>query len=426
MDVSEAYANELDQQDPLKEYRQCFYLPADSIYFLGNSLGLMSKEAEQSVLSVVRDWQELGIGGWLHGKNPWFYFSEKMGERISPLLGAKPEEIVATGTTTVNIHALVSSLFLPAGKKQKILADSLNFPSDIYALCGQLKQKGLNPNTHLVLIPAPASGIFDEDLICSYFTDDIALALLPSVFFQSGQLLDMKYLTQKAHQKNIVIGFDCSHSAGAIPHCFSDWEVDFAVFCSYKYLNAGPGSSAFLYINQNHFSKEPLMAGWFGFQKDKQFDFSLKFNHQQSAGGWQISSPSILGSAALAGSLKIFQQAGIHAIREKSLNMTGYFIDLLEYHLESISIPYRLLTPKAANRRGGHIALEFPNTAWRLSQALKANHIMVDFRSPHTLRMAPAALYNTYGEIRETVITLKKIIDLREYEAFPEKISPIT
>ncbi|HKL08421.1 MAG TPA: kynureninase, partial [Bacteroidales bacterium] len=269
------FATDLDKNDRLKNLRHRFYIPENKIYFDGNSLGLLSKDAEQSLNRVLDEWKNQAIGGWLNAQRPWFYFAEQIGEMAAKIVGAKPEELILTGTTTVNIHALISTFYQPKGKKTKILADELNFPSDIYALQGQLKIKGFDPNKHLVLVPSDDGNLLDEQKIVEMMTDEVAVVFLPSVLYRSGQLLDMEYLTNEAHKRDIVIGFDCSHSAGAVPHHFSDWGVDFALFCSYKYLNGGPGCAAFLYINKKHFDKEPQLPGWFGYKKEKQFDLLI-------------------------------------------------------------------------------------------------------------------------------------------------------
>ncbi len=238
------YALQCDRNDQLKQFRHRFYFPPDTIYLDGNSLGLLSSDAEASLLRILNEWKSLGIKGWLDGQLPWFYMAEEMGRLAAPLVGADEGELIFTGTTTVNIHALLSTFYKPVAGKSKILADTLNFPSDIYALKGQIMLHGLNPESELVLVPSSDGYTLDENAIVEMMTGDVALIFLPSVLFCSGQLLNMAYLTQEAHKRGILIGFDCSHSAGAVPHHFSKWDVDFAVFCSYKYLNGGPGSTA--------------------------------------------------------------------------------------------------------------------------------------------------------------------------------------
>jgi kynureninase len=236
----------------------------------------------------------------------------------------------------------------------------------------------------------------------------------------------MQRLTRKAHEKGIVIGFDCSHSVGAIPHQFSPWGVDFALWCSYKYMNGGPGSPAFLYVNRKHFKREPLLAGWFGFIKDKQFDMLLDFQHARSAGGWQISTPAILAAAPVEGALNISREAGIEPIREKSTRLTAYLIDLVDHLLPEDRYHIKIGTPRDPERRGGHVSLEGDENIWCIHQALKARGVIPDFRSPGMIRIAPAALYNTYGDVWQTVNHIKDIVDTGAYESFSRQKTTIT
>ncbi len=324
----------------------------------GNSLGLLSKASESSVLQILDEWKTLGIRGWLEARKPWFYFAEELGGKCAKLVGAEAEEVVATGTTTVNIHSLVNTLYQPDSKRKKILADELTFPTDIYALRSIVNLRGFDSEGNLVLAKSSDGRFLDEAEIIALMDDNVALVFLPSVLYRSGQLLDMRYLTEEAHRRGIQIGFDCSHSVGVVPHYFDRWDVDFAVWCSYKYLNGGPGSTAFLYLNKKLFDYEPALAGWFGYVKDKQFDLDLKFEHARNAGGWQISSPAILSSAPLEGSLKMILEAGIENIRQKSLELTSYLMYLIDNVLSKQPYNFGIGTPREAERRGGHIAVE--------------------------------------------------------------------
>jgi kynureninase len=382
----------------------------------GNSLGLLSKDAEAELRKTIDEWGRLGIRGWLEGKPPWFYLAEELGAKVAPLVGAAPEEVVATGTTTLNIHSLVSTLYRPRGTRMKIIASGLDFPTDLYALRSQIALKGLDPSETLVLIPR-GDAFVDETETISLMGDDVALVCLPSVVYQSGQLLDMARLSAKARERGIVIGFDCSHSVGAVPHELDAWGVDFALWCGYKYLNGGPGSPAFLYLNRRHFGLEPALAGWFGYVKERQFDLRPDFEHARGAGGWQISSPGILASSALLGSLTITLEAGIDAIREKSLALTSYLIFLVDELLGAEPYRFSIGTPREADRRGGHVAVVHEE-ALRICEALKARSIVTDFRPPNIIRIAPVALYNTYHEVWEVAQALKAIVDAREFEGF--------
>ncbi len=412
-------ALELDKQDQLAAYRTRFYLPPNKIYMDGNSLGLLSKDGEESLLSVLDQWKHLGIDGWMDEKNPWFGYGEKLGKLQAPLVGAKQDEVIVTGSTTVNLHTLVGTFYHPRGSRTKILADELNFPSDIYALESQIKIKDLDPAEHLILIKSSESRLIEEkDIIASLenMGEEIALILLPSVYYRSGQLLDMELLTAKAHEQGILIGFDCSHSIGAVPHYFDRWGVDFAIWCNYKHMNGGPGATASLFVNNIHFTKAPSLAGWWGYRKDKQFDMLLEFEQAYGAGGWQISSPQILSTAPLEGSLRIFAEAGIESVREKSLKLTSYLIYLLdEIGLTSTPYNYRVGTPREIKRRGGHVAVEHDSAA-SINKALKKRNIIPDYRPPNIIRLAPIALYNTFYEVWLVAQSLKEIIDENEHQ----------
>lgn len=412
------FARKLDTADTLKALRTRFYIPENAIYMDGNSLGLLSKDSDITLRHHLEKWENLAINGWQEGDQPWLYYAEEIGKLTAPLVGAEQGEVIATGSTTVNLHTLLSTFFKPGPGKNKILTDETNFPSDIYALKSHLKLRGLDPESHLVMVPAEKDGTLSEDLIIKHMDEDIALALFQSVIFTTSQLLDVAKLTREAHKKGILIGFDCSHSAGVVPHSFDKNDIDFAFWCGYKYLNGGPGSPAFIYINKKHFEAEPLMAGWFGYKKEKQFEMSLEFDHERSAGGWQISSPVILGLAPLEGSLKILNEAGIEQIRAKSTKLTTYFIFLADQILEKNPYNFHIGTPRDPDKRGGHIALKRDQEALRINEALKKRGIISDFRPPNIIRVAPAPLYNTFQEVWEVVYALKEIIDEREYMKF--------
>ena len=403
----------LDKENELSEFRSRFHIPQGKVYMDGNSLGLLSLDAERTMLRVLNEWKNLGIGGWMEGDIPWFRFAEEMGARAARLFGASEDEVVCTGTTTINIHTLAGSFYRPSGKRKKILADELNFPSDLYALKGQLKLRDIDPDENLVMVQADERGLLDEDEIIKLMTDEVALVFLPSVLYRSGQLLDIEKLAAAARERNIPAGFDCSHSAGVIPHRFSDWDVDFALWCSYKYMNAGPGASAFLYVNKKHFMLEPSLPGWFGSDKEKQFDMLTTFVPATSAGRWQISSPGILGSSPLEGALNITLEAGIETIRRVSMQLTEFLSGSIKERILPAHTYCRIITPEEPHRRGGHIAIEHPDAGKIYGQLLEAG-IITDLRPPNIIRIAPVPLYNTFAEVTHTVETLKKILDQAE------------
>lgn len=418
-------ARRLDRADPLKKFRRRFYIRPGTVYLDGNSLGLLSRNSRVALEKALRSWKDLAIRGWLEADPPWFYLAERLGARCAALVGADPDEVVMSGTTTVNIHALVNTFYRPEGQRTKIIADELDFPTDIYALKSVLRLRGLDPAEHLLLVRSRDGLTLDEREIARHFDDTAALVFLPSVLYRSGQLLDMEFLAREAHKKGIPIGFDCSHSVGAVPHEISRWGVDFALWCSYKYLNGGPGSTAFLYVNRRHFGKEPALAGWFGSAKDKQFDMALDFEPAPDAGRWQISSPSILNAAPLIGSLGIFEEAGIAAVREKSLRMTRFLMEMVDGLLAATPYGFSIGTPREDARRGGHVALVQPE-GLRIAEALRARGVVPDFRPPDIIRIAPVALYNTSTELWTLVRHLREIIEKREYERFPAERKAIS
>lgn len=417
-DTTEQCARSLDSADSLASFRKRFQLPADGIYLDGNSLGLASHDAERALLRRLDEWKRLGIRGWLEGDGPWFHCAETVGARAARLVGAKPPEVVFTGTTTINIHALVATLYEPTAGRQRILTDALAFPSDVYALRDQLRLKGADPRRDLVLVPSGDGRTIDEDDVVAGMTEEVALVLLPSVLYRSGQLLDLPRLTGAARERGIPIGFDCSHSVGAVPHRLHDWGVDYAVWCSYKYLNGGPGCSAFLYLHERHFDRRPGISGWFGADQRRRFDLDLELAHARSAAGWQISSPGILGSSTIEGSLAIFEEAGIGPVRAKSLALTEYLMFLVDELLAPAPYHFRIGTPRAAERRGGHVALERDADALRISLALRGRGIVPDFRPPNIIRIAPVALYNTFLDLFRFVQALRSIVDTAEYEQY--------
>ncbi len=416
-DTTEGFALELDRKDGLRPFRERFYVPQGKIYMDGNSLGLLSRDAEATLLNVLREWKELGIGGWLAAEPSWFYLGEELGKLQAPLVGAAPEEVVATSSTTVNLHSLISTFYRPEGRRGKILADELNFPSDIYALQSQLRLRGLDPAADLVLVKSRDGRTLEEEDIVAAMSEEIALALFPSVLYRSGQLLDIERLTREAHARGIIIGFDCSHSVGSVPHQLSAWEVDFAFWCTYKYLNSGPGGIASLYVNRRHFGRQPGLAGWWGYRKDRQFDMRLEFEPAPSAAGWQIGTINILSAAPLYGSLHLFAEAGIDRVRAKSLQLTSYLIYLVDETLAKPPYNFSVGTPREDGRRGGHVAVEHED-AVRICEALRARGVIPDFRPPSVIRLAPVALYNTFHDVWRTVQHLKAIIDRGEHERF--------
>lgn len=277
---------------------------------------------------------------------------------------------------------------------------------------------GLNPATHLVQVKSRDGKFLKEDDIIAAMNEEIALIVLATVLYRSGQILDIERLTKEAHARGIIIGFDGCHSIGAVPHWFDKWEVDFAFWCNYKHLNGGPGCVAGLYVNRKHFDRKPGLAGWFGSRKDKQFDMEHSFTQANSAGAFQIGTPHILSMAPLLGSLEMFAEVGIEQVRSKSLRLTKYLMDLIDSELTDYG--FKIGSPRDESKRGGHIILEHKEAA-RICKALKKEAIIPDYREPNMIRLAPVALYTSFQEVFETVQVLKKIMDGRLYENYENK-----
>ena len=407
----------LDQADPLARFRAEFHLPPGQIYLDGNSLGLLSRRAEAHLQRVLGEWRTLGINGWTDADPPWVTLSESLAAQLARLLGAAPDEIAVTGSTTTNLHQLLATLFEPTGPRQVIVADELNFPSDLHALQSHLRQRGLDPAKHLRLVRSHDSRTLRPKDILAALTPDVQLLVLSLVQFTSGQLLDAAALTREAHARGILIGFDCSHSIGAVPHALAADGVDFAFWCSYKYLNAGPGAVGGLYLNRRHFGREPGLAGWWGVRSDRRFALSSLHESAAGAAALQIGTPHLLSLAPLQGSLEIIAEAGgIAALRAKSLALTACLMELVESELAGGG--FSLVNPRAATERGGHITLAHPD-AWRICSALKAAGVVPDFRPPDMIRLAPAPLYTSFAECAEAIARLKEIIRTKAHEKFP-------
>lgn len=409
-------AKEKDNQDVLKHFRNDFYINENSYYMDGNSLGLLSKRAEESLLSVLNDWKRSGIEGWASGERPWFYLSEMIGRKMADLVGGDTEEVLATNSTTMNIHQTVRTLYKPAKDRYKILVDDLNFPSDIYACQSILEDYGYEDG--LVKVPSKDGHTLETEEIIKRMDESIALILLPAVLYRSGQILDMEKLTQCAHDKGIIIGFDLCHSIGAIPHELSDWDVDFAVWCTYKHLNGGPGAVAGVYVNKKHHHLGVSLKGWFGNSKETQFDMVHDFDQAKDISQYQIGTPHVFSLAPLLGALELFEEAGIGRIRSKSLALTDFMLEMMDNELKSYDID--IVSPRPHDERGGHILIGHEKAAG-INEALKSKGVIPDFRAPSYVRIAPVAMYNSFEDVYHTVRILKEILDDKLYDKFGNK-----
>ncbi len=405
MDTSRDHARACDEADPLSGFADRFDVPG--LYMDGNSLGPISRDAAETLERVREEWRRLAVEGWTDGDPPWFGYAERLGDRAAGLVGAAPEEVVVANATTVNIHALVDT-FLDDGR---IVVNELDFPSDHYALRAQLRRRGLDPDDHLVVVESRDGRTVREADVVDALDDDVGLLFMPSVLYRSGQLFDVERLTAAAHDHGAIAGFDLAHSVGVVDHDLSAAGVDFAVWCHYKYCNAGPGAPGGLYVSERHFDRRPALPGWWGHDKETQFEMNLEFTPAADAGAYQIGTPPLLSLAPLEGALDVLESAGIGAVREKSVALTEYLIDLVDERLPECSVG----TPRAPARRGGHVAVEHPD-AERVSAALKRRDVVVDYRPPNVVRVCPSPLYTSFEDVHRAVERFRAVLDEGAHE----------
>jgi kynureninase len=407
--ADEKFALQLDAEDPLRQFRDKFHLPLGKdgkplIYFAGNSLGLMPKAARQIVEQELDDWATLAVDAHLKAKTPWYTYHETLREPMARLVGAKPNEVICMNSLTVNLHLMMATFYRPTKARFKILIEEPAFPSDTYAIKTQIVHHGLNPKETLVLAE-PRKGEFavrTEDIVdlIEKQGDRLAVVMIGGVNFFTGQLFDIPAITTEAQKRGITVGIDLAHAAGNVPLALHDWNIDFAVWCSYKYLNSGPGAAAGAFVHERHASntKLPRLAGWFGNDPNTRFRLHLEpeFVPVPSADAWQISNPPIFSMAPLRASLAIFDEArGMEALRAKSIKLTGYLEFLLA---EAGSNRFTVITPRETEARGCQLSILVQEHAKELFGKLEAAGVKCDFREPNVIRVAPIPLYNTFHE----------------------------
>ncbi|MBP7148547.1 MAG: kynureninase [Acidobacteria bacterium] len=400
--ADDAFAARLDAEDPLRELRALFELPQGLLYFCGNSLGPMPCAARPAVERELDDWARLGVEGHFHGRVPWFTYHEAFRESCARLVGALPSEVIVMNTLTVNLHLMLASFYRPTPERHKILVEDSAFPSDMYAVASQIRHHGYDPAEALVVArPRPREDVLrteDVEELLAREGASIAVVLLGAVQFATGQWFDMPRITAAARRAGCVAGWDLAHAAGNVPLRLHDWDADFAVWCSYKYLNAGPGAVAGCFVHERHGGNPalPRLAGWWGNDPATRFAMPHEFVPRAGADGWQLSNPPILSLAPLRAALDVFDQAGIDAIRRKSVALTGY----LEFLVQGIPAPpFRQITPREVGARGAQLSLRVRTGAAELCRALRDHGVVADSREPDILRLAPAPLFNTFGEV---------------------------
>jgi kynureninase len=400
------FALEMDQEDPLKHFRDQFYIPKQEgkplVYFTGNSLGLQPKSVESYIKEELLAWENLGVEGHIKAKRPWLYYHKNFKGPLSQILGAKPEEVVSMSNLTANLHHLMGTFYRPTGDRYKIVMETGAFPSDQYVVETQVKSKGYSPEDAIVEV-SPSSGnclrLEDISKTLDDQKDSIALVFFSGVQYYTGQRFNIKAITQMAHSVGAYAGFDLAHAAGNVPLSLHEDNVDFASWCSYKYLNSGPGNVSGVFIHERHGHKPdlPRFGGWWGHDEETRFLMEKGFNPMPGADGWQLSNVNVLASAAHLASLKVFEEAGMESLWEKSMNLTGYF----EYLIHAIGKDkVSIITPEDPEERGCQLSLVIKDHKGKeIFDILSSQGIVVDWREPDVIRAAPVPLYNSFEDV---------------------------
>ncbi|WP_162427960.1 kynureninase [Pontibacter pudoricolor] len=403
-----AFAQEQDQNDPLHHFRDKFYFPQvnkqDAIYFCGNSLGLQPKSAQMYIDNEMYKWANLAVEGHFKGEEPWFNYHELLAAGAARVVGAKESEVVIMNQLTVNLHLMLVSFYRPEGKRFKIITEAGAFPSDQYALETQTRFHGYNPDEAVVEL-YPREGEFTlrtEDILQAIKdnADELALVMMGGINYYTGQVFDMEAITKAGHEAGAIVGFDLAHAAGNIPVKLHDWGVDFAVWCTYKYLNSGPGGTSGVFVHERHANNPelPRFAGWWGHDASSRFQMKKGFIPMSGAAGWQLSNAQILPLAVHRASLEIFDAAGMENMRAKSEKLTGY----LEYLINDVHVGkdvLEMITPTDPKARGCQISILVKKNARELFNKLMEAGIIVDYREPNVIRVAPTPLYNSFEEV---------------------------
>jgi kynureninase len=409
--TDEEFAVSLDERDPLKEFRKRFLFPKneegdDCIYLCGHSLGLQPRTAAAYLEQELQDWAQLGVEGHFRAKNPWMPYHRLLTEWTAELVGALPLEVVVMNSLTVNLHLMMVSFYRPTPRRHKIVVERGAFPSDQYAVKSQIIFHGFDPASSLIEL-TPREGescLRDEDVESTIEGegDEIALILLGGVNYSTGQAFDMAGITSAGHRRGCIVGFDLAHAAGNLQLKLHEWGPDFAIWCSYKYLNGGPGCIAGCFIHERHARAWdlPRFTGWWGHEERIRFEMGPDFEPMAGAEGWQLSNPSILSLAVLRASMEIFHEAGMERLRAKSVSLTGYLDFLLN---RMVPRRFSIITPCEPERRGAQLSIRIPEQGRMLCERLICEGIICDWREPDTLRVGPAPLYNSFHDVFQFV-----------------------
>lgn len=405
--TGEDFAAAMDARDPLAHFRERFFFPKmksgeECLYLCGHSLGLQPKTARSYAEQALHDWAEFGVEGHFHAKEPWVPYHRLLTQQTATLLGAEPVEVVTMNSLTANLHLMMASFYRPTSQRHKILVERGAFPSDQYAVKSQIQFQGFDPSSSLVEL-TPRGGescVRDEDVesVIEREGASIALIMLGGVNYATGQVFDMAEITRAGHRQGCVVGFDLAHAAGNIPLQLHDWGPDFAVWCTYKYLNGGPGSVGGCFVHARHARawELPRFAGWWGHEEKIRFQMGPDFHPMPGAEGWQLSNPPIMALAPLRASLEIFSEAGIEPLRAKSVILTGYMEFLLN---QKASPKFSIITPRENHRRGAQLSVRLAHDGRKVCERLANDGVIGDWREPDTFRVAAVPLYNSYQDV---------------------------
>jgi len=416
-----AFSKQMDEADPLHEFKSYFYIPQhegkDCIYFTGNSLGLQPRITAQYVQQELDDWAKLGVEGHFQAKHPWMPYHEIFPQQLSKIVGCKEEEVVVMNQLTVNLHLLMVSFYRPTQHRYKIICEAKAFPSDQYAFETQARYHGFDPADAVIEV-APREGehtLRTEDIIAmiNKHGDSVAVVLLGGINYYTGQFFDLEVISKAAHAVGSYAGFDLAHAAGNVELHLHDWDIDFACWCSYKYLNSGPGGVAGVYIHEKHIANKelPRFAGWWGYKKDTRFKMEKGFDPIPTAEGWQLSNAPILSMAAHKAALDIFEEAGMEKLHTKRKQLAGYLHYLLaevnRRHTEKV---IEVITPANENERGCQVSMLMLKRGKEIFDGLVKQGVIADWREPNVIRVAPVPLYNTFEEVWRFAALVDKLI----------------
>jgi len=404
----QSFAQQLDEKDELKDFREKFFIPQhdgkDAIYFLGNSLGLQPKKVKEYIERQLDDWAQFGVEGYWHAKTPWINYHDDFKKPLSKIVGCLPDEIVVMNQLTVNLHLLMASFYRPTKQRYKIICEAKAFPSDQYAFESQVLLHGLNPGEAIIEIE-PREGEYNlrtEDIIATIqqHANETALVLFGGINYYSGQFFNLKKITEAAHKAGAYAGFDLAHAVSNVELRLHDWNVDFACWCSYKYLNSGPGGIAGAYIHERYATDAmfPRLAGWWGYDKESRFQMEKDFKAIPTAEGWQLSCTQVLPMTVHKAALDIFEEAGIENLHAKRKKLSAYLHFILN-DIKQNKNAFEIITPASEEERGCQVSILFNENGRKIFNALTQNGIMADWREPDCIRVAPVPLYNTFEEV---------------------------